>query len=356
MLYGGERMIATMFMYNSANIKARSLYGKLLSADDYSELLDRRTVGDVAAYLKKNTEYGHLLSDINENMVHRGNLERVLKTSLFEDYFKFFRFLSGSNVEFLKAVSLRHEAEDLKMLLRVIYNGQNAEAFRESLIFLSSYSTLDFKKLASAKNIPGVIDFLKGTEYYKVLLPFKTANKKINLFDIEMALDMHYFIKIGRLMEKLLSGGNFKAVEDMLGVQIDIANLLLIYRCKKLLRLPGELISKYIIPNWYHLTREQLVQISRCRDTEEFRTLVAKTKYKGIFENSSDPDLENNSMNYMYKVFKRHLRKDVFNIGTIIAYLHLKEIDIRNIITLIEGVRYSIPKEEIKSYLIGINT
>jgi len=356
MLHGGERMIATMLMHNSANIKARALFGKLLSPDDYSELLDRRTVSDVAAYLKKNTGYGQLLSDINESVVHRGDLERVLKTSLYEDYVKFFRFLNGSTAEFLKAVSLRHEAEDLKMLLRIIYNGQNAETFREALIFLSSYSTLDFKKLASCKSISGVIDSLKGTEYYKVLFPFKSVNKKINLFDIEMALDMHYFMRLNRLMKKILSGGDFKAVEDMFGIEVDIANLIMIYRCKKLFRLPGELISKYIIPYWYHLTRKLLVQVSRCRDTEEFKMLVAKTKYSGIFENSGEHLLENNSMNYMYRVFKRHLRKDVFNIGTIIAYLHLKEIDIRNIITLIEGVRYSLPKEEIKGYLTGINT
>jgi V/A-type H+-transporting ATPase subunit C len=348
-------MIGTIFKYNSSNIKARALFGKLLDSHDYYELLEKRTVQDVAGYLKKNTSYDHLLSDVNEAMVHRGDLEKLFKTSLYEDYIKLFRFLSGKAEEFLKAIFLRYETEDLKMLFRIVYNGEAGEPAKKYLFFLSSFSSLDFKKLTASKSIRDVIDNLKGSEYFKVLSPFWNVDKPISLFDIEMALDLHYFMKISKLKDELLSGADLKSVGDIFGTEVDILNLLMIYRCKKLFHTSRELTFKYVIPYWYHLTREQLVQLSGCRDTDGFKALVEKTKYAGIFDSSEEHLWEVNSMNYLYRIYKRHLRSDVFNIGTTIAYLHLKEIDIRNIITLIEGVRYSLPKDEIRSYLIGIS-
>jgi len=59
-------------------------------------------------------------------------------------------------------------------------------------------------------------------------------------------------------------------------------------------------------------------------------------------------------MNFMYGFYKKMLRESQPSIGMIFLYLHLKDIDIRNIITTIEGVRYSLAAEEIKKYLIGV--
>ena len=41
-----------------------------------------------------------------------------------------------------------------------------------------------------------------------------------------------------------------------------------------------------------------------------------------------------------------------FNIGNIIAYLFMKEYEIRDIITIVEGVRYSLNVDKMKEYMI----
>lgn len=352
---GGEVMAVSIFKYSSVNTKARALFGKLLTKGDYEELLGRRTVQDAAAYLKKNTAYSYLLSSINTNLVHRGELEKLFKTSLYEDFMKLLRFLRGGPAEFLKAAFLRYEIEDLKMLLRVVYTGRDSEAIRDSLVFLKEYSDLDFEKLTGSNNIHHIIGNLKGSEYYKVLSPFLDSTKQQNLFDMEMSLDLHFFMTILKLKDKLLSGADRESITQTFGIEIDILNILMIYRCKKLFNFPKELTVKYVIPYWYRLSREQLIHLSESRDVEEFKRHVSKTKYSHIFKADDEHLWETNSMNYMYRVYKSHLRSDCFNIGLSMAYLHLKEMDIRNIITLIEGVRYNLSREEIKSYLAGIN-
>ena len=74
--------------YISAGTKARALYGKLLTSEDYKSLLERKNVPEVASYLKKNTVYSELLSEINENDVHRGDLEVLFMKSLYDDFVK----------------------------------------------------------------------------------------------------------------------------------------------------------------------------------------------------------------------------------------------------------------------------
>ncbi|WP_418560379.1 V-type ATPase subunit, partial [Longicatena caecimuris] len=44
--------------------KARSMLGEQLSAQDYEELLHKRSVAEIAAYLKNGTSYAHALKDV----------------------------------------------------------------------------------------------------------------------------------------------------------------------------------------------------------------------------------------------------------------------------------------------------
>jgi len=344
----------SVLRYSSVNAKARVLFGRLLSKNDYEELLNKRTVQDIAAYLKKNTAYHSLLSEINENLVHRGDLEKLFRASLYSDFIKLFRFLGNGSQKFLQAAFLRYEVEDLKTLLRIVYTGRSSENVKDSLVFLKKYSDLDYERLVHSRSITELIEGLKGSVYYKVLSPFIESMERQNLFDMEMALDLHFFMTVLKLKDKLLTGNDRKSVTRSFGIEIDILNILMIYRCKKLFKLPKEVTLNHVIPYWYRLTRSQLIQLSESRDVEEFKSIIAKTKYSGIFKGNEEHLWETNCANYMYRMYKSHLRKDYFNFGTTMAYLHLKEIDIRNIITVIEGIRYSLSGEEIRSYLIGL--
>ena len=345
----------SVLKYSSVNAKARALYGKLLTREDYENLLSKKTVHDVATYIKKNTAYSSLLIDINENQVHRGELEKLLKTSLYADFKKLLRFLGGSPGKFLQSAFLRYEIEDLKALLRVIYTGRNGEVIKDSLVFLRNYSDLDYETLIQSKNVADLVGNLKGSVYYKVLSPLVESKDRHNLFDIEMAVDLHFFMMMLKMKDKLLSGNDWKSVTRSFGIEIDIMNIMMIYRCKRLFNLSKEATLNHVIPHWYRLSRGQLVQLAESRDVQEFKDLILKTKYRSIFNVNEEHLWEANSLNYSYRMYKSHLRRDYFNIGTTMAYLHLKEMDIRNIITLIEGVRYSLPREETVSYLIGIN-
>lgn len=346
-------MVLSIFTYSAVNTKIRSMYGKLLSKADYEEMTSKKTVKDVAAYLKSHTGYGNLLASIDENMVHRGELEKLLNTSLQEDFYRLIRFVRGSSRAFLEAFFLRYEVENLKMILRILNTGHSEGLLEDSLVFLRKYSDIDAEKLVRSRDVAEFVENLKGSDYYKVLAPLIVHQHNQTLFDMEMALDLHFFSSTLKVKDKLLTGKDRDSISESFGIEIDILNIMWIYRCKKLFNLPKETILSKVIPHWYNLSRKQLLTLAGSSTVEEFKVYISCTKYRDIFKSDDEHMWEANYMNFVYKLHKNHLLRGNFNFGQVVAYLHLKEIDIRNIITVIEGIRYSLTKEEIRSYITG---
>ena len=75
--------MASSYASNAILAKALSMYGNRLSSNDYSNLLACNNVREVALYLKNYTNYSEVLTDLNENDVHRGQLEVLLKKKIF---------------------------------------------------------------------------------------------------------------------------------------------------------------------------------------------------------------------------------------------------------------------------------
>ena len=50
------------------------------------------SVPEIVEYLKKNTAYVDVLDTLEEEQIHRGNIEKVLIQSLYHDYTKLYRF------------------------------------------------------------------------------------------------------------------------------------------------------------------------------------------------------------------------------------------------------------------------
>ena len=85
-----------MYQYSGINAKIKAMMGKLLTIKDYEELINKRSVGEIASYLKFQTSYASALSGIQESNIHRGELERHLYDQLFNEYIRLKKFVKQS--------------------------------------------------------------------------------------------------------------------------------------------------------------------------------------------------------------------------------------------------------------------
>lgn len=339
--------------YNALAGKARAMFGRLLTDRDYTGLMSQSSVAKVASYLSDNTNYGQDLSGLDLSNIHRGQLENILKKSLLNDFRKLFFFSRGSIKSFLKLLYLKYEVECLKRIFRILETSKGTVPDEASLMFLKKYDTLNISKLAKSRNTQELTANLENTVYYSALRPFLTGAKKQDLFHIEMSLDIFYLNLVFENKNKLLSGFDMKAIDLLLGTEIDILNLLWIYRGKMVYNLDRSVIFGYLIPHRYKISMEIINELMDAKDYESFIEILGRTKYAGIFEKEGRSFFELNYSDTMYKLHRKFFRKHVFSIAGAVSYLHLKEFEISNIISIVEGIRYGLPAEDIKPFVIG---
>jgi V/A-type H+-transporting ATPase subunit C len=335
------------------------MYARLLSKDDYDTLLSMKSVSQIAVYLKRQTPYAYVMRNIDESDVHRGQLEQVFKKSLFYDYDRLIKFTTGSYKSALRAMFESFEIDDLKLVISSICSANEHYLASEDLTYIRSYSAFSAESLLDARTMEELVDVVRDTRYYKALLPYATRSAiqgaaRPDFMNIDHALDLlNYEAKMSEI-KKTLSGAELKAVMSLYGAQADIGNILFIYRLKKLYGFTANEILVYLIPCRNRLSNKDLLEMAECAGIDELTDRIAETDYGFLFPKNREGDWENLHTEHFYKLHKKNIRPKGGAVGaftTALSYLHLKEADIRNIIMIIEGVRYSLPTDRIASFL-----
>lgn len=346
-------MVGSVFQYSHISTKVRARVGKMVSQQDYKEMLNKKSVHDVAAFLKNLTTYKGVFEGVNESDVHRGELENRFKKAIIQEYRDLGKSVSGNDKKFLKHLWVRLEIEELKQITRRLNLGKS---LKEEEIDAPSIEHYYFhtSDLLQAKNMQDLMDKLSGTPYYDIYAHLFQENQVTNMFNIEMGLDLYFYRWLLTLLKNTLNGQNEKVVLRSLGNEVDIINIMWIYRCKKFYQIPKEFVYRYLIPHRYRITKELITDMVEAKDYEELEQIVLNSRYAHIFEDRDDNYFEKNYLEYIYNMHKRIMRVYPFSVSVLVSYFHLKEVEIRNIISIIEGIRYNIPADTIKKYLVGV--
>lgn len=343
-------MLAT-FKYSHLTTKIKAMKGKMLKQDDYEQLLLRNSVLEVATYLKNNTYYSDFLKELNESNVHRGILEMLLYKSIISEALKIGRYLKGNEKSVFRYIYRRQEIEDLKKMLRTLQMGGDIHQIDRRLFFINKYSVIDFNKLFGAKDIRSFVDGLKGTNFYPILNPLIVDDKNIDLFAAEMTLDMYYYKKLIAQLD-LVGGTDKKVADHIIGMEADLRNIMWIYRGKSYYNISKEMLYRYHIPYRYKLSKNNLKELINCNSVDEIIEILKKTPYNDILS-SDEHYWEKEFYEYILKTHDKNMNMYPFSIAPILGYMFAKEVEIMNITTIIEGIRYDVDPNKIKKFLIG---
>ena len=112
---------------NAILAKARAMYGKCLKESDYQGLLNCKNVTEIAVYLKQRTAYSSAISTLNENEIHRGQLETKLRQELYFDLFALSRYAHEDTLAFSDFVISKMEIEQIIKCLMLVNIGKAEE-------------------------------------------------------------------------------------------------------------------------------------------------------------------------------------------------------------------------------------
>lgn len=92
-----------------------------------------------------------------------------------------------------------------------------------------------------------------------------------------------------------------------------------------------------------------------CYSSEEaLKRIVLKTRYKFLFDSEKDIDLymERRIERYIYFEFLKDYRKAKLDLTLTMAFIHLLEYEVKDIISILEAKRYGLGIEQTKEYLV----
>ena len=181
-----------MFSDLSSNVilaKTRAMYGNRIRHSDYDTLLNCKSVFEIASFLKNNTSYSKTLSNVNESLVHRGDLEFFIKDKLFTDLASLGRYEIASGNAFSKYVITKTEIEQILHSLRYLSSVNQSSSKRQLPVFFTAHSKINFSAMSSIKTYDEFLFALRNSPYKKLISDIKVSSEnRINSSQIEQIL------------------------------------------------------------------------------------------------------------------------------------------------------------------------
>ena len=193
--------------------KIRAMQSRLTTMDQFEEILQLSDVTQVAAYLKRMPEYSSRWDALDENTLHRGQIEKLLKKSIFQNFSRIYHFANPEQRKFLDLYSKRYEIRVLKEVMTNIFDHRDTDPvdvspYRE---FFRLHSNIDVDRITTCSTMEELISCLKGNEFYIPLSKIQEHETAL-LFDYGMALDLYYFTQIWNIRKKLFKGKDLEEI------------------------------------------------------------------------------------------------------------------------------------------------
>lgn len=345
-------MAGNLLTYSGITTKVKSMESRLMREEDYQKISGFESVAEFISFLKSKPAYAHLFESINEQEIHRGKVEEILIYSLYSDFEKIYRFANYNQRAILNLVFFRFEVSILKKLLQGVFNKKtefNLFLFTE---FFNNHSSLNTSSLASSQTIEEFINQLKGTSYYSFFIKLYNDNNNITLFDYEIQLDIYYFRHLWKLKNKYLKGANLEALTHIYGFQIDLLNIIWIYRSKRFYSINTGDIYANLIPINYKLKREEIRKLVESSAIEEFLGVIKGSYYKNIHNVLTAHSLEYLYSSTIKKAYHDNRLKYPATMAPVIDFLFSKEREIDQLTTALECIRYRLEPNEILEYVL----
>jgi V/A-type H+-transporting ATPase subunit C len=357
-----------MIKYPASYARMRGLKGKLLGKvqlESFLEASDTRAITSVLS----GSVYGEHLRD----SVDLPRIEHGLKQDLAVSYMKILTFLRGKSARFLGALLGKFELLNVKSIIRWFARrpatgelaARSTEDSVEPFIFsLGKYHTVPIEATMEATDLEGCVALMEKTPFARPLeIGYQQYEAEGKLFLLELALDLDYYERLWQSLRALGPLDRHNA-SRLLGIQYDVTNLVWILRFKEYYDLSPEQIFQYIIPHGWRIYGDIFWEVAA--DSDVTGAIVARqvSPYDDLLrsvprggEHEVRPyilDVELRLLRYLYRESLETFMKFPLQAALLLAFFMCKEMEIRDIITVLAGKHLELPQERIRAYMVTL--
>ncbi len=344
------------FSENSVYAVVKYLYGGRLTEKNYRDLINLGSVRAVAEYLKSKTSYSAIFDGVNTSgELSRSRLENMLDNKMYDELEKTARFQKAAGSRLYEFFITKFDAVQIMNALAGIESGGN-DYFFNFPVFYNERSRLDLYKLAKAKTREDLLKTIEGTIYEPVL---NKCVKEYNLTKNLAAVQAEFRNFSDGEFLKLLGRGkteNLKKRElvKLYGAMKDVHIVKVLYRMTRFEDMDetAKLIQN---PKITYFSKKELKSLCEKRTPEELDEALLGTYLSPIVKNSKKYGIFRSADEYIYKILTDAAGRSSDPDTVMFAYFNYSEIEIKNIIHIIEAIRYGLSPAEISPFITGFS-
>jgi V/A-type H+-transporting ATPase subunit C len=345
-----------MVKYPASYARMRGLKGKLLGREQLEDFLGASDTESIISALT-GTVYAQHLRDITD----LPRIEHGLKQDLVLSYIKLLTFLRGRSARFISALLGKFELLNLKSIIRSLARTSDEEDSVEPYIFpLGKYHTIPIEAALETDDLEDCIALMSKTPFARPLeIGYRQYEEEGRLFLLELALDLDYYDRLWKAMDDLGSVDKLNAAR-LLGIQYDTSNIVWILRFREYYDLSPEQIFQYIIPHGWKIRGKLFWEVAAENDVTEAIVKRQVSPYDEILGSVDRVDgslilgVELSLLRYRYRESLEMFMKFPLQSSQLIAFFTCKEMEIRDIITVLSGRQLDLTQERIRSYMVTL--
>lgn len=346
-------MSVSKYAYVYARIRARM--SEILNERRLRELVDARREDFLSSLM--DTAYKDKLTKAALSEIDARKIEKALKEELIDQYLMVIKSTEGAIRAIFVDLLRRLEVKNLKAVIRAKAAGtagRGAGTGTTAMFFpVEDFFKRRIGRLAEADSVESVIKQLENP--YRGLLEevLPEYEKSKSVIILENALDEEISGALWNRIERL-SGEDKEIIRKIVGTEFDLTNLMTLLRCKSEKGVTEVEMRKYFLPFTFDFDVDAMKDSMSAENVSSAVPLMPTSTYKDVLigalssyeaEKSLVP-FENALGRYFFVIIKNTLRGYPINIGTIIGFLYLKEIEIRNLCTIAVCKENGIPAGE----------
>jgi vacuolar-type H+-ATPase subunit C/Vma6 len=318
--------------------KVRGMRSKLLEAERLTALTDCRSLNELFRRIYPSESFeGHAPFQREIVAEHVRSLWRVRQ------------YLSGKVQMLFTHMVRQFQLENLKVALRACQAGMTVAATEPLMIPLPKELALPIELLLETPDPRRFIEAVQDSEWRGVLSEHIKPAERIDLFRCETALEKAYWSELVALAADVGERSRRLVTFDAA-----VHGVLMILRAKFDYQLDAEQLADDAFMDKEYLNRKTVDNLLAAPDFEAAVAAVPARLLPPAMARDvlSVTALEDALLLHQYRTAVRCFVESVLDISAVIAFYYIKRAELSNLIRVSEGVRHSLPRDEIESNLL----
>ncbi len=252
----------------------------------------------------------------------------------------------GVSKSFIKELFHGFEIQNLKNVVRMCISGK----FQDIFYPYSFTDTISIKKLSEVRSINELMSLLDNTPYRSFKHILEQVEQEQNALYWELALDNYLVSRISNCSRRLDLDSK-KAIKSLFLFPIQQSRIVSLYRYRFHYQIEPAESLKYVPNLTSFMTLEQWNTLAFSVSNSEYHAFLVEMGYIPEDTPNYAAALNIEFQKQLEKKCIKFMHKDLTSLASFLAFIQLKQIQFKKIITILEAKSLQVNKSDVMQFL-----